>query len=169
MNIRFRRRLNFWWALISLLIVMSVFLIILFTINSNYNKMIWVDFIIEAGGGIGIFWTYYLIRFCFSKTRYPFVTADRNDFESKFGKLISEQMWFWLWFLPILLAIIIPVIYFLSVAMSFQFQLDKNKIWRIVIFIIISLILITNNISYLIVVRNKGQEITNNFDVRPQN
>ncbi|PPE05736.1 hypothetical protein [Williamsoniiplasma lucivorax] len=146
MNIKTRRLINFYWGLITLIIVVGVAL--LGILAKSAKSWSWqTDVSILTALDFAIFWAFYLIMTSFKKTKYPYLTTHPQDFESHWMQALAWYKWLWIIVVPMMAAITIPLVYILTVATSGM----VISVEQILVYVFIPIIVGANNIIYAIV------------------
>ncbi|ATZ17533.1 hypothetical protein ELUMI_v1c08120 [Williamsoniiplasma luminosum] len=163
MNIKKRRLINFYWGLISLIVVFGIVLVSI--LSKNSTSWSWkTDGAILVALDFAIFWAFYLIMTSFKKTKYPFLTAHPQDFERGWMQAIAWYKWLWIIVLPIIAAAIVPIFYAISVAMTGM----NVSTGQILVYIFVPILISINNIVYSIIITRsvKHLETTGEFELK---
>lgn len=150
MNLRTRRAINFWWAFGTIILVAAL------GIGGYYlfrGTGWYLYFIITLILSFALFWGFFLTYTSFKKNKYPFLTyiPEYSPNDNPFKKSLTYKF-IWLWLLPIISAVIVPVFFLIYHAVHIPETFDWKSI--LAYCVVLGLILI-NNLVYSFVV-NRG-------------
>lgn len=163
MYIKFIRKLNFYWGLIGVILLAAICSLLLTLVKSEKYQVVIMDLIVELVGSSALFFGFYLLRFCFQKSKYPFITCEPWEVETPFLNKIAKYQWVWIILIPILLGTFIPLIWFFATF----FTIDANmEIKAIRIGCLLGSLILTSshNLIYIWVLNKKSKTMTQEFD-----
>lgn len=160
---KMRRNISWLWIAISAVGLIIISVMVLTLIKVKYIDFIY-DILITLGSSLGVFWCFYAIRFCFTKTKYAFVISNPEDYKGHFLSSISYMSWIWLVLFPILAAAAIPIVYIIIV---FPLVNEKSMLWaRAGVIVACIAIVSLNNLSYIYVIKRLQHELIQGFELK---
>lgn len=165
MYLKFVRLINFYWGLISTIIIGTVFVLLLTLVtDSGWNSVV-LDVLVELSFAWGIFLGVYLIRLNFRKAKYPFLSHGEHDFHNSWLQATRDWTWFWLILIPCFFAILGPALWFFLTFWTLDVS-NSLKIIRGLIFGGLSSMMIINNLVYVGVLRHKQTKMQVDFSLQ---
>lgn len=163
MNLRTRRALNFWWALISILVVAGLAVAGYYIFKGTDWYLF---FIITLILSFTIFWGFYLVFTSFKKNKYPFLTfvPEYRPTDNIFQKSLTIKF-LWIWLIPTIAAIIIPIFFLIYHAV----HIPESFSWKAIIAYVVVLVLaLGNNLAYTITLTKQinGEDSVDEFTMR---